>query len=228
MLLSNVKEIEIPEGKVKQIAKGSEILWKKNSLTFVNAIIGTGTQFINLGKKIKQNYRFELLIQSTSLTNSTSNKIFGAKVESGNWPNGLSVLIYTGQNPYFYKNGYNYSQITKGFWESGRDFLFHNTDNSLVIDRVLNGSVAETVTVNVGGNLSRQCREAFLFSYNAEEGNEFQCGKFKFKSLKVYDENGVLVMDIVPAIDSEGVPCVVDLVDNRILYNAGTGVFGYE
>lgn len=228
MLLNNVKEIEIPEGKVKQIAKGSEILWKRNSLNFVNAIIGTGTQFINLGKKIKQNYRFELLIQSTSLTNSTSNKIFGAKLESGNWPNGLSVLIYLGQNPYFYKNNYSGTQISRTFWESGRDFLFHNTDNSLVIDRLVDGSVAGTVTVSVGGNLSGQCREAFLFSYNAEEGSEFQCGKFKFKSLKVYDENDVLLMDIIPAIDSEGVPCVVDLVDNRILYNAGTGVFSYE
>lgn len=204
------------------------ILKKKEPFTPVNAIIGTGTQFINLGKKIKQNYSFELLIQSTSLTNSTSNKLFGAKVESGAWPKGLSVLIYLGKNPYFYKNYYSFANATTSFWSEGKDFLFHNTNTSLVIDRILNGSVAETLTVNVDGNLSGQCREAFLFSYNAEEGNEFQCGKFKFKSLKVYDENDALVMDIIPAIDSEGVPCVVDLVDNRILYNAGTGVFGYE
>lgn len=228
MLLNNVKEIEIPEGKVKQIAKGSEILWKKNSFTFINAIIGTGTQYIKLGKSIRQNYTFEIFLETTSQTNSASNEIFGAQLESGNWPNGMSVLIFNGQNPYFYKSGYAYTQITSGFWAAGRTMKFSNTDTSLKIERIENGSTVETVNVAVTGRLSGLTNEAYLMRFNTTERFNYKAGMFKFKSLKVWDENNSLVMNVVPILDGSGVPCVIDLVDNRILYNAGTGVFGYE
>lgn len=226
--MSNVKEIEIPEGKVKQIAKGSEILWSKNGFTLVNAIIGTGTQYIKLGKSIKQNYLFEIEIESTSLTNSSSNKVFGAQLQNSSWPNGMSFLIYKGEDPYFYKNSYAFKDITKAFWASGRQYKIKNTNTSLLIQRIENNSVVETVTVNVGGNLSGTTLETYLFNYNRTDSTEHKNGLFKFKSLKVWDENDVLVMNVVPAIDGSGVPCVVDLVDNRILYNAGTGDFEYE
>ena len=49
MLLSNVKEIEIPEGKIKQISKGSTILWKKKGIRFVNFLVSNGPQYINTG-----------------------------------------------------------------------------------------------------------------------------------------------------------------------------------
>lgn len=228
MLLSNVKEIEIPEGKVKQIAKGSEILWNKIGFTFINAIIGTGTQYIKLGKPIRQNYTFEMIIETTSQTNSTSNEVFGAQLESGNWPNGMSVLIYQGQNPYFYKNGYSYAQVTKSFWTAGRTIKFSNTDTYLKIERIENGSVVETINVYVGGKLSGLTLEAYLMRFNTTERLDYKAGMFKFKSFKVWDENNSLVMNVVPILDGSGVPCVIDLVDNRILYNAGTGEFGYE
>ena len=228
MLLNNVKEIEIPEGKVKQISRGSEILWKKNGLTLINAIIGTGTQYIKLGKKIRQNYTFEMMIECTSKTNTASNEIFGADLESGSWPNGMSILIYQGGSVYFYKNYYNYAQASQGFWTAGRTMKISNTDTSLTVQRIENGSVVETLNINVSGNLSGLTREAYLMRFNTDQNFGYNAGMFKFKSLKVWDENKSLMMNIVPALDSSGIPCVVDLVDNRILYNAGTGEFGYE
>lgn len=234
MLLSNVKEIEIPEGKVKQIAKGSEILWKKSGFTFVNAIIGTGTQFIKLGKTIRQNYRIEMFMECTSLTNTASNEIFGAQSASANFPNGFSLLIYEGKNPYFYKNGYNYTAVTKAFWTSGHNFRIRNTRTSsatsMLFERMQGDSVVETVTVTApnSASLSAETLEAYLMKFNSSQSFGYNAGMFKFKGLKVWDENDALVMNILPAVDGSGVPCVVDLVDNRILYNAGTGVFGYE
>lgn len=228
MLLSNVKDIEIPEGKVKQISRGSEILWKKNGLTLINAIIGTGTQYIKLGKKIRQNYTIEMMIETTSQTNTESNEIFGADLENGNWPNGMSILIYQGGSVYFYKNYYNYAPASQGFWSVGRTMKISNTDTSLTVQRIENGSVVETLSINVSGNLSGLTREAYLMRFNTDQQFGYKAGMFKFKSLKVWDENKTLVMNIVPALDGSGIPCVVDLVDNRILYNAGTGEFGYE
>lgn len=228
MLLNNVKEIEIPEGKVKQIAKGSEILWNKIGFTFINAIIGTGTQYIKLGKAIRQNYTFEMIIETTSQTNSTSNEIFGAQLESGNWPNGMSVLLYRGNESYFYKSGYSYSRDGVAFWSSGRTIKISNTDISLKIERQENGVTVEEHLINVQGGLSGITKEAYLMRFNTSENFGYNAGMFKFKSLKVWDENNSLVMNVVPILDGSGVPCVIDLVDNRILYNAGTGEFGYE
>lgn len=234
MLLSNVKEIEIPEGKVKQIEKGSEILWKKSGFTFVNAIIGTGTQFIKLGKTIRQNYRIEMFIECTSLTNTASNEIFGAQSASANFPNGFSLLIYEGKDPYFYKNGYSGRIASKRFWTSGHNFRIRNTttssDTLMLFERMQGDSIIEIVTVTAGNSasLSNETLEAYLMKFNTTEKFNYKAGMFKFKGLKVWDENDALVMNILPALDGSGVPCVVDLVDNRILYNAGTGVFGYE
>lgn len=230
MFLSNVKDIEIPEGKVKQITKGSEILWKKSGFTPVNAIIGTGTQFIKLGKTIKQNYRIELLIECTSLTNTASNEVFGAQLANSLFPNGFSVLIHNGQIPYFYKNNYNNTNVTKEFWKSGNKLRIRNTSTQMLFERLSDGSVVETVTVSTvnSANLSGETLEAYLMKFNTTQKFNYKAGMFKLNGLKVWDENNTLVMNIIPALDSEGVPCVVDLVDNRTLYNAGTGVFGYE
>lgn len=201
-----------------------------DAFTPVNAIIGTGTQFIKLGKTIRQNYRIEMLMECTSLTNTASNELFGAQSASANFPNGFSVLIYEGRNPYFYKNNYNYTAVTKAFWTSGHNFRIRNTSTQMLFERMQGDSVVETVTVNTSNSasLSAETREAYLMKFNTTESFGYKAGMFKFKGLKVWDENDTLVMNIIPAIDKQDVPCVVDLVDKRILYNAGTGVFGYE
>lgn len=44
---------------------------------------------------------------------------------------------------------------------------------------------------------------------------------------KIYDE-GVLVRDFLPYLDSEGVPCMVDILTGKPYYNKGTGTFKYK
>ena len=42
---------------------------------------------------------------------------------------------------------------------------------------------------------------------------------------KIYDNNGVLVRDMIPVLDSNNIPCMYDLVEDKFYYNAGTGDF---
>ena len=44
-------------------------------------------------------------------------------------------------------------------------------------------------------------------------------------SFKIYNDNGNLTRDMIPVLDSNNIPCMYDLVENKYYYNAGTGDF---
>ena len=44
---------------------------------------------------------------------------------------------------------------------------------------------------------------------------------------KIYDKD-TLVRDFVPVIDSSGIPCLYDKVEDKFYYNEGSGEFLYE
>ena len=44
---------------------------------------------------------------------------------------------------------------------------------------------------------------------------------------KVWDAEGNLVQHLISVLDSEGTPCMYDLVNNQFFYNQGTGTFSY-
>lgn len=61
---------------------------------------------------------------------------------------------------------------------------------------------------------------------NSRNQNSRYC-KMKLYSFKVYD-NDTLVRDFVPVIDSSGIPCLYDKVEDKFYYNEGSGEFLYE
>ena len=50
------------------------------------------------------------------------------------------------------------------------------------------------------------------------------CGKYRIYSCQIYD-NDVLVRDLWPCYDPDGVACMYDKVSEAYFYNAGTGEF---
>ena len=61
-----------------------------------------------------------------------------------------------------------------------------------------------------------------MFGYQRPTG--IGKGKVKIYYFKIYD-NGTLVRDFIPVLDTYGIPCMYDLVENKYYYNAGTGDF---
>ena len=51
----------------------------------------------------------------------------------------------------------------------------------------------------------------------------------KLSLIKLYEfklwDNGILIYDMIPVLDSNNVPCMYDRVEGRFYYNAGTGQF---
>lgn len=52
-------------------------------------------------------------------------------------------------------------------------------------------------------------------------------GRYEFYGLKCYDQNGNLIKKYVPWLDDNNVPCVRELISGDLIYNSGTGTFGY-
>lgn len=46
-----------------------------------------------------------------------------------------------------------------------------------------------------------------------------------FVYVKIWDDNNMLIRHFIPAIDSNGTPCMFDKVENKLYYNQGTGDF---
>ena len=63
-----------------------------------------------------------------------------------------------------------------------------------------------------------------LFSDNYGNGNYTQKSNARIFYTKIY-ENGVLVRDMIPVLDFNGVPCMFDEVSQTFFYNKGTGNF---
>ena len=64
----------------------------------------------------------------------------------------------------------------------------------------------------------------------ATEGNLPKlCGVIQFSSVRAWNKTtGKLILDVVPVLDKDGVPCFWDRVGNKLYYNKGTGSFTYK
>ena len=65
----------------------------------------------------------------------------------------------------------------------------------------------------------------FLFGYS-QSATTAQKYSGRIYSCQIY-ENGVLLRDYIPVLDSSGVPCLYDNVNKTFTYNSGTGSFTY-
>lgn len=66
----------------------------------------------------------------------------------------------------------------------------------------------------------------WLFCVNTAGSADF-VGQSRLRYFRVF-EDGQLVLDLIPVLDSKGVPCLYDRANNKFYYNQGTGEFSYK
>lgn len=99
-----------------------------------------------------------------------------------------------------------------------------------VYDFNLNGG---TITVNgesfkTTSGYSNTSRSYYLFASNDVDNGAYAKASVKIKSLKIYDKNGNLLGDYIPAQRrSDGVVGLYDQTNNVFRTNSGTGTFLY-
>lgn len=186
-----------------------EVVELPNGYTQIEYIESTGTQYINTGFKPNQDTR---VILDTDITSAASDfsAIFGSRINYDN--TAFSVWVKPDTFHSDYANGYIQNQMTP------------STLGRYIIDKNKNITTAKDMVIT-HNYTNFQCVENMLIGTVVNNGTPYKNGLIgKIYSCQIYD-NGVLVRDYIPVINSDGAIGLFDLVSQTFFGNAGTGTF---
>lgn len=217
MNFSTVTSVEIPEGKVVSISKGTEVLWRKKQQKYKKRLLyleSTGTQYLDLkvtGKSgVKSFLDFEFVsgnladyIVFGSASGNWATRFYPVSTRDGAWVLGYGARISATSAPVL---GQRYAVESE--LSAGKQTMI--VDGSTVISSATAGTIDTKLNM-------------FLFGVN--NGGAFK----SYGGSRVYSNwievGGVLVRDLIPVLDWDDVPCMFDNVSEEFFYNKGTGQF---
>lgn len=193
-----------------------------DNYTPIEYLESTETQYIDTGYKPNSNTRAVVEFMATSYITdkpawlstlfsartSTNLETYGEFVCSQDSPNGLRSDYGTNMNEQ----------------SCGTNLLLKKIKvdkNKNVTTYTYNGTVLSTIITSV--QTFSTPYSLWLFRIN-DAGRPLGASNIRLYSCKIYD-NDVLVRDFIPILDIEGTPCMYDLVERKLYYNAGTGDF---
>ena len=216
---SSIKEIEIPEGKVKSISSNGTILWKldegglPSEYQQVEYIESSGTQYINTNFKPTGNTKVEF--EYSNYSNSVDGVMFGGY--DGNW-NANSFGLYA-----------NSTSSQWGYWlhycSNTRVGSITTLSNAkIVIDKgktYVNDNLMVSPSI-----LSFDCPNyMYIFTGNGYSQASSQPSRYRLHYFKIWN-NDSLVRDFVPCYrKSDSVIGLYDLVSQTFFINQGSGSF---
>ena len=174
----------------------------------VEYIESTGTQYIDTN--VNCSSEFSILIEN-SFTTLDGVQLFGAYQSPKRTHYGVvnhNLYMPTVENRQTLEHIFNIDTNKHQYYLSSKLYKF---DDKVVA----NGNFEFTDEINF-----------YLFSRNVNGISSNYCNS-KLYSVKIWISN-TLVRDYVPVIDSSGIPCLYDKVEDKFYYNEGSGEFLYE
>lgn len=206
MDFSNAKNIVIPEGEVSVIARGEDVLWRKQiykrELLYLES---TKTQWIDTGVVLTSTMDYEFT--GSVSDNTVTGWIAGAPTWIGIHKKAGTVAITQASTG----NTYNAVEVNEVF----KIGLFGNK-------AYFNG--IETSTLK--RNDTHQNYTLFLFAYHHTNDTGSINSACRMYSFRIWD-GGDLVRDFIPVLDWNDRPCMYDSVTNELFYNLGKQEFLY-
>ena len=180
-------------------------------------IESTGTQYIDIG--IIGKYGLSTYARLSVSNTTNENKVLLGSRSGGD------TRIYLGYRQYNSTINIGYrTEITSSTTPvrnviSEYKYSLNNGYAKVVKDGV--EILSQTIETNYTNNTN-----LYLFgnNYGGNLNNAISC---KLYSFKLYD-NGTLIRNLIPCLDTAGVPCMYDTVTKQSFYNAGTGEFKYK
>ena len=183
--------------------------WEKLPITRIEYLESTGTQYIDTGYVIDNSMSFDL--KSRCLGTSF---VFGSRQDQNTYASGLN---YDKTDNLFGIRMGNAVLYNSTQWETNKDYEFHISNGDIKINGIT-VSTANYGTSYYNGN-------AYLFTVN----NNGTQGYGEYSIDRIYNfkmfRNNILIQDLIPVLDPDGVPCMFDKVEGKFYYNAGTGDF---
>ncbi len=177
---------------------------KQNEYTELNYIEGTGTQYINTEVKTKQSLRVECTFSGSK----TGTLLFGVRKDVGS--DGLTWGANTSTGAYCGFGGATQPYKTTVNTIDGKRHTVVLSNEVYTIDNV-NQILPNRGTFTKFYNI-------YLFTWNNADKADDRCFKGKVYDCKIYD-NDVLIRDMIPVLDKNGIACMYDKVNKKFYYN---------
>ena len=184
--------------------------------TAVDYLQSSGTQWIEMGVAPNQNTKAVLKIKINEFTRQGASLI-GSRTDANSNDQFFTYLDYIGGGRFLFRvDGQTEAISWKGLTTdkiyivtlSGTEMKAELEDGTAVFSTTFSVSDFES-TVTMALFKSKPFNNGFL-------GRIYGCKHYSG------DE---LIQDFVPCLDTEGVPCMFDLVSQKPFYNVGTGSF---
>ena len=186
--------------------------------TAVNYLQSSGTQWIEMGVAPNQNTKAVLKIKINKFNDINGFSLIGSRTDSNSNDQFTTYLDdYGGTRFLFRMDGQTQAISWKGLTTdkiyivtlSGTEMKAELEDGTTVFSKTFSvNDFTSTVTMA-------------LFRAKGLSGKYFPG---RIYSCKHYN-NGKLIQDFQPCLDTEGVPCMFDFVSRKSFYNKGTGSF---
>lgn len=199
----------------KLLFNGIEV-WRKSLLPDgylrCEYLESTGTQYIDLGYYPNQNTKVETNVNILSHNVSTINYLFGV------YDSTRSFAVY-------YSNSSHGWGVLCGTVDNNANVVYKkNIKQKVEFDRN-NLSINGTSIYTVGSTTTfTSTKTMYLFWGNGTSNHQSISRVYDFK---IY-ENDNIIMNLIPALDSNGTPCMYDTVSGKTFYNQGTGTFRFK
>lgn len=197
-------EVELPIGDYTAVELPS-------GYTRLDYIESSGTQYINTGFIPNQDTQVVCNYQAIKTTTNAGGGLFGARVSKGNLD--YSFWHYN-KDAAVSQDDYNNSIIDTIPLISNKTVVNKNKNTTIV------GGVTYTHTYT---SFTCTC-PLFIFAINTNGSKDSQVAYFRIYSFKIYD-NGTLIRDYYPAVNTSGTAGLYDLVNDVFYTNAGSGSF---
>lgn len=230
MIFANVKSITIPEGAVKRILRGAEVLWKKVTGSipseyqevewisgFARATTHRQGAYLDLGFTFDTAATVYVAFKNIA---RPAGYLFGAAENSGKYRCMLTIN----------ENIMAYCFTGSGFGAIAADYPSYGTD--IRIEYFVRAGEAGVKNLDTGKTQSILSSVAFtmtsnLYLFAQNYNGTARCGgggvnDTQVKAFRYYDKNGVLVCDLIPCYrKSDGVVGAYDTVRKIFLSSAG-------
>lgn len=179
-------------------------------------LVSNGTQYILLNYKPNQNTRIVCDCQADSL-NSGGSFPFGARTSYGE--RAFDVALTSTQLFYDYGNSYKFVDCS---FTSQRVVIDANKTTCKIT-----GAETVTSTLNAATFTTVDNMALFAIMQNGSPLTGDAAWHGKVWSYQIY-ESDVLLYDLWPCYDPDGVACLYDKVEKKYYYNSGSGAFRTE
>ena len=184
--------------------------------TAVNYLQSSGTQWIEMGVAPNQNTKAVLKIKINELT-MQGTSLIGSRTDANSNDQFFTYLDYIGGGRFLFRvDGQPETIPWKGLTT---DKIYTVTLSGTEMKAELEDGTAEFLKTFSVPDFTSTVTMALFKSKpfnNGFQGRVYSCKHYSG------DE---LIQDFVPCLDTDGVPCMFDLVSQKPFYNVGTGSF---